>query len=385
MSKLRILLHIGMPKAGSTALQHAFRALAPQLRAAGVLYPDVASSQVSHKFLTFALCEDHELPGHFRNLHGGSAERRARWLREDWARIRSQVARHRPHTLLLSTEHLFDGFTRGRGAALRDLLAELSDDIEVIAYVRRPSAYYLSLTQQMLKGSAAMSPPAPVGYREVLAQCEQVFTRLSVVAFEREQLSGGDIVPDFFERFLPDLKALAVSRKGARNETFSAESMAIVQDYRQLHHGGRNRQKPLDVKRLLTGVRLAELASGWSVRPRLLPEVEHYLDHASIDLLWLRERHGLVFSGVDYAVVGEQPAHYAAARRVSDICMVDVERRQALQLFLLSMLLKTRMPLPFSVLAWLHGPGTGWLVGLARRVMGLSVPGPDGTRSVARS
>ena len=45
---MRLILHIGMPKAGSTALQTAFAEARRPLRAAGILYPKGA---FNHNFL----------------------------------------------------------------------------------------------------------------------------------------------------------------------------------------------------------------------------------------------------------------------------------------------------------------------------------------------
>ncbi len=375
MRPLRILLHIGTPKAGSTAIQHACRAFESQLLEAGILYPKVNSSAVSHKFLAFALCTDEELPGHFRNLHKGKVEKKNRLFREEWDHICQQVNKYKPHTLLLSTEHLFDGFTNGRGEKLKEVLTELSDDVEVICYVRRPSAYYLSLTQQILKSSAAMPAPKPVSYRGQLEQCISLFKRIHVVPFEREQLKGGDVVHDFFERFLPhELLSVLEGWKGARNETLTAESMAILQDYRLLHHGNKNREKVIDSKRLLVCVRISEALSAWNERPKLKPEVSDFIDHSSTDLIWLRDRYGILFAGVDYSKVGERNNNYISALKVDEICQVSGIQLQRIQLHALRILLVWRIPLPFTVIAWLYGSSNGVIVSAARRWLGVVTP-----------
>lgn len=370
----KILLHVGMAKSGSTALQHAFRRDAANLARQGVLYPEVKSSKVSHKFLAFRLCEDHELPGHFRNLHGGSEARKQACFERDWAAIKSQIARQRPHTLLLSSEHLFYGFGRGRGGELQALLAELSPCIEVVAYVRQPSAYYLSETQQVIKGSARLPAPAPVAYRDVLVQCASLFQEVHVRPFERSLLQAGDVVTDFYTHFLPGVSLPGSVRKHVVNETLSAESMALLQDYLRLNHPGRDRMKPLDIRRLIDYVRFAERYYGLRRRPALLPEVADYLDHASVDLLWLKAAHGIEYPGIRYEQVGERPNPFADAVRVSEVCVVDAQRQADLQLRVLSALLSPRIPVTFAFLARLMRLRQPWLARLARRFAGINPP-----------
>lgn len=374
----KILLHVGMAKSGSTALQHAFRRDAAGLARHGVLYPEVKSSKVSHKILAFRLCEDHELPGHFRNLHGGSEVRKRVCFERDWAAIKAQIARQRPHTLLLSSEHLFYGFRNGRGAELQAELAKLAPRIEVVAYVRQPSAYYLSETQQIIKGSSLLPPPAPVGYREVLTQCASLFQAVHVRPFERSLLQAGDVVTDFYSHFLPGVPVPAVRRDKVVNEALSAESMALLQDYLGLNHPGRDRMKPLDIRRLIDYVRFAERHYGLRRRPELLPAVKDYLDHASLDVLWLRAIHGIEYPGIRYDEVGERPNPFAAAVRVAEICAVDAGRQADLQLRILAALLSPRIPVTFAVLARLMRIRQPWLARFARRFAGLdpSAPAP---------
>lgn len=370
----KILLHIGMAKSGSTALQHAFRRQADELRAAGVLYPEVSSSSVSHKFLAFRLRDDDELPGHFRNIHGNDPARREQCFRDDWQAIRDQVDKHQPHTLLLSTEHLFYGFDRGRGAALRDVLAEISSDIEVVAYLRQPSAYYLSDTQQTLKGTSEFPAPAPVQYRNVLTQCQALFSRVTAIPFDRKQLRDGDVVADFFGRFLPDFRYQPQTQARPVNETLSAESMALLQDYLHVIHPGRARLKTRDNRRLISYILLAEQQYGLFSRPTLRPEVAEYLDHASTDLLWLREQFGIEFSGLDYRRIAERDNPWADARRVGDICQLDSARQTALQMRILAALLSPRIPLPFGMLVWLLSIRQPTLARLARKFLALNPP-----------
>lgn len=366
----KIILHIGMAKSGSTALQHAFRARARTLLEKGVLYPEVRSSQVSHKFLSLLVRSDDELPGHFQNLHGGSDSRKSDVVAKDLELIRRQIKRHKPHTLLLSTEHLFNAFTCGRGEEVKKVLAEFSDTIEIVAYLRRPSSYYLSETQQSLQNSARMMVPAPVNYQDVLEMCASLFASVNVRPFEREQMSGRDVVADFFSHFLPGVEFSPSETSEVVNEALSAESSAVLQNYHRINHAGLRWQKSLDVRRLISYVRFVEQQYGLRARPKLLPGVEYYLDHASTDLLWLRDRFDVSFSGIDYGAVGSLPNPFSAVSKISEVCHVDSERYEAIQLRILRILLSPRIPLTFPLLMWVLGLRRRGFVALARKILG---------------
>lgn len=369
----RILLHIGMPKAGSTALQFSLTRMAPELGKRGVLYPAVGSSAVSHKFLAFRLRDDNELPRNFSNIHDGKADRKEQSFRKDWDDIKRQVARLRPHTLVLSTEHLFSGFTNGRGAELKAALQEVSSDIHIVAYVRKPSDYYLSSVQQQLKDSSVMRPPRPISYQESLTQCEQLFSpaAVHVIAFERGQLKDGDIARDFLQRFLPDIDPALHQAQIATNESISAEGMAIMQDYRAVNHAGRDGYKSSDTKKLLNYIRRIEARHDLHRRPTLLPDIRAWLDSASTDIEWLKQRHGVVFSGVDYTTVAACDNPHGDLSRVHEICEMDAQRRTELQMRIASAMLTPRLLLPFPMMVWLEERQDFWLARLLSRVLGL--------------
>lgn len=329
--QMRILLHLGSPKTGTTALQARMTGCFSELTRQGVLYPRVSSHPISHHFLSFMLREKTGLPRLFRQLYRDHPAWLARDFARDWNQVKAQVRKHAPHTLVLSSESLYVATDVERGPAFRDMLRSLSPEISLVAYIRRPSQYYLSRIQQDLKSSSTFAPPGPINFRQRIEFFETLFGQpAALVAYNRENLHQGDITADFIHRFLPDTILSAPDKGSGVNETLSAESMSLLQEYRRINH-------PVDDYEIFPGsirFRMAlqntEREEGLYIRPVLHPGVTDYIDHATIDLIWLRDTRGFVFSGIDYDRLGrsgvEWPS-FQSCKRVADVCEVDEDRK----------------------------------------------------------
>lgn len=329
---MRILLHVGMPKAGSTALQAALAAERDRLARHGILYPRGPFIPRTHNFLIAGIAErKRELP---RLLHNAYRDRLdeiepafAKWM----ASLKATVDARRPETLVLSSEWLFRLRAEEKFDRLSAILRGLGDTVEVVAYVRRPSDQYLSSAQQILKGSHVIKPVAPIRYRAPLEGFARIADRIHIVKYDRSAFPEGDIVRHFLETFIPEARDIGeAGGANAANTTISAEGMFILARYRRVNHRRqRNRFTP-DTDRLLEAIRAADAAVGGDLRPRLLDPVRAAIDLASDDLLWLRDVHGIVFDGIDYdrIVAPALPIREMKQRpkRIDEICVIDPER-----------------------------------------------------------
>lgn len=374
---MRILLHVGMPKAGSTALQQAFAGARDALLRQGILYPRAPHFPDSQNFLVAGLeVRRHALPRMIRTAYEGRMEEVepafAKWMDA----IRARVASSRPEVLVLSSEWLF-GLRGAKFNRLGAVLAPLGAPVEVVAYVRRPSDQFLSAIQQTLKGSHVIRRPAAVRYRTPLEGFAGIAGAMHVVRYDRAEFPEGDIVRHFVSAFLP-AAAAAIAPGGERsaNVTISAEGMAILAGYRRINHRRSRGRFTADTDRLIEAIRAADAAIGGDARPRLLPTVREAVDSASEDVLWLRDTYGIVFDGLDYdrvAAVPPPPRVVGADGRrrkvrpagVEEICVVDAERRHELTMRVMHALAAGERPPPAAsfrgVSLWLRdraGQGT---------------------------
>ncbi len=350
---MRVLLHVGMPKAGSTALQQALAGGRDRLGRQGILYPRAPLFPDSQNFLVAGVEERrHALPRMIRSAYDGRMDEIGpaftRWM----ADIRASIAATRPETMVLSSEWLFGLRGQQKFDRLAELLRGFGGPFEVVAYVRRPADQYLSAVQQTLKGSHAIRPVTAVRYRTPLEGFARVADAVRVVRYDRAAFPGGDIVRDFLEAFLPGADLAANPGGNTANATISAEGMAILAGYRRANHRkSRGRFTP-DTDRLIAAIRDADAAVGGTIRPNLRPEVASAVDAASNDVLWLRDTYGIVFDGLDYDRVADAPATKAdldegkdeparldrkaakaakaRPKQIEEICIVDPDRHHEL-------------------------------------------------------
>jgi hypothetical protein len=115
------------------------------------------------------------------------------------------------------------------------------------------------------------------------------------------------------------------------NESISAEGMAV------LHRLGLPDTPTIAAdaayqKRLLEEVRAADIALPGATRPVLNPEVADFIERMNTDAIELRDRHGVVFSDLDYSIVGRtQNLACPDFSRIENICGYDKARLSVLE------------------------------------------------------
>lgn len=322
---MRVILHIGMAKAGSTALQAALVAARRKLRRAGILYPKGAFNQ---NFLVVGVAPD-QVGRLFEQRYADDMAAMHRDFGLYWDRIVDVVGRRRPSVVVLSAELLFGVLGRSGPEPLRRLVAPLGGHVEIACYVRRPSDYYLSMAQQRLKASSRLPPAGAVGYRRSLQAAMAAADIVRVVPYERSRFPGGDIVADFVMRFLPEAAGhIAAVDDPKVRASLSAEAMAVVQSFRSARHPGEDDRFTRDTGLLIRRLSEREAELGGQRRPQLLAEVRDRIDRSSVDLLWLRDTFGIVFNGIDYGAIA--PGNGFHPGSVADICLLDPERHAVL-------------------------------------------------------
>ena len=159
MSKL--LLHIGHPKTGSTAIQVACARSASQLADEGIVYPDHVSTELA-------------LAGHFA---GGNVTRNH--LIGSYEKVQSAVGPNK--SIFYSCEGLFDDLAEPSCQIAE--LKNIGTDISVLMFVRNPVEYALSFYQQKIKeGVYTGSADDFLSEFEQVGQTEIVLNHLDTLA-----------------------------------------------------------------------------------------------------------------------------------------------------------------------------------------------------------
>jgi hypothetical protein len=147
---MRVVLHIGVEKTGTSSIQAHLHRHARKLQVHGVLYPARLGFRNQVHLVTaltpFDASED------LRSWAGirGEAEHAA-FRDRVLASLGAQVARSRPSCLLLSTEHFSSRCGEASVERLRGFLSDLADEVRVVVYLRRQDDAIASLYSTYLK------------------------------------------------------------------------------------------------------------------------------------------------------------------------------------------------------------------------------------------
>ncbi len=240
----RLVIHIGSPKTGTTAIQQFLSDNRQALAAGGVNYARTGRPHIAHN----------AVPGQFRE-DGGAAF---------CAGLAKEIAESAVPLHVVSSELFFrPAVSRMVSTGLATHLPEaLKDNLRILCYVRRPDKYVEALYKQLVKqGRIAPAPDEflvshikRVSYRLALDPFIADFGigRLDVRPFERGQFPGGDVVQDFAVRAgFPDMPDLEVGGSGSTNKTLSAEVSELM--------GHMSRNSGLNTRQLVRDIIAMEL------------------------------------------------------------------------------------------------------------------------------
>lgn len=241
MTPKRFILHVGMPKTGSSSIQESlFHGLAdPRFHYIGL-------GLVNGSRGIQCLVGDEPVAKHLHPAQGIDREAfrsRSSLFRQAWER-QVERARRAGAIPVLSAEDcwFFDREEWGRLAAL---IAETGHRAHVIAYVRPPLAWLASMFQELLKSGhhafvddllirdgKASTAVGPFGcdYLLRLSMIEEVFGagNLSVRAYRPEALAGGCVVEDFCRQAGIEMPGRRIRRV---NESLSLDATRFLYSY----------------------------------------------------------------------------------------------------------------------------------------------------------
>ncbi|MFW5330740.1 hypothetical protein [Hydrogenophaga sp. ZJX-1] len=197
----RIVLHVGMHKTGSTAIQASLAGYRDGVFEYAPLPPAVEADRqraYNHSFLiNTAFDRGHKRAG--KLLKFGVAA-------SDFDRVQAQcrdaleacLRASEAEVLILSAETI-TGFDPDSTRELGALLRQYASDIQVCAYVRDPFGYVKSATQEWIKWGYTGDHLHPLSYRNNFVHIEDVFGAdcVSYRLYRREKLLNGDVVADF--------------------------------------------------------------------------------------------------------------------------------------------------------------------------------------------
>lgn len=329
---MEMIVHIGTPKSGTTALQVALHRNRDFLLEHGVIYPRGLQSYINHPEIATALRTPERIPRKLRPVYEDNFSHCQAQYKQFFRELKERVMQMRPRAVILSAEEFWNTKDSAQANRLAATLRECADSLHFIAYVRDPGDFYLSQTQQQLKSSFDVSLIRPIRQRKNLQCFMQVADKMTVSAFTRSNLKNGDITSDFLGRLFPDNAELSnLMSPRAANESISAEAMDVLQNYRREHYADQNevhtRESRAFVKRL---AELDQAVEGFT-KPVLLPHIRDAVVAQAKDLPWLRETFGVIFEKIDYNKLGSAQSASWRPASIEEICPFNAARRDRLR------------------------------------------------------
>lgn len=325
---MKILLHVGLAKTGTTALQDSLIANREVLAKAGVLYPFWRASNSSHLWASWLgkTLDEGDLQNWMAPHFGGLNQIR-NLAAEAFAALEAEVAEKKPDLLILSSEQISTRAVARRLDAIRDKLASLSTEIDVVLYVREPVATYLSTLQEDAKLNDRPPQSSNQWLREKLDGFSAAFPgRLTVLPYDRSQLTGGDIVRDVATRFLTQYLNPSSLVSRISNESLSAEAAIINVRYRSAFIPEKNGIIDSDAAKLLRDIRSADAGLPGRRRIALRAGLARQLRRSAVDYVWLRDRYGVTFAELPYQEIDGTPPEIFANRDASYNDLLDVDQ-----------------------------------------------------------
>ncbi|WP_146195172.1 hypothetical protein [Pararhodobacter marinus] len=217
---MRAIVHIGAPKAGSTAIQSNIRDNRQELSDQGFFcyWPSRGPNDraLSERFEAAKGPRPPQVQHAFEKIPDPVS-----WSNACWRELAEQVARSDHDFAIISSEHFFNTPDPN---GLLDALSGIFDDLTLVVYLRDPVEQYNSHLNQLIRGGARFrNLKTPVAYQyyaysHLPAMLEKIGSEKVVARnFSRKHLKNGDVADDFFDvvSSIAD-RPVSVSQKAAR-------------------------------------------------------------------------------------------------------------------------------------------------------------------------
>jgi hypothetical protein len=295
MPRKKALIHIGTGKTGTSSIQIGLANAVAKGKLGGIAYPDLDPHfQCGSHYLTLFYMEEHLQPPWLKFL-----------VRKSVIDVPSLQNRFRKilsenDNVILSSEFL----PLASRHAIQQLKEELDaagfSDYSIVIYLREPVSCYISLLQQMIKHSLLIYQPAQYNYLAIARSAIENFSDIfecdiCVREFDREKLTGGDVVTDFSKLssgfFEKDIELDSITS----NESLSAEGVFIFHEYwKNLPFPDKfDNTFPDAVPHLLSQLRQNSQGTKISLRPNALNTI---INQSSKDAEWFAHNHGIEFN-----------------------------------------------------------------------------------------
>ncbi|MDT0684539.1 hypothetical protein RM543_17850 [Roseicyclus sp. F158] len=213
---MRLIIHIGTPKAGSSSLQVALSVNREVLARNGILYPAIGRA-THHTDLAAGLHGADMMRDIDLRRNGGDPRAVEHRTEAAWQSVADQVRRHTPETVILSAENFMslDDFD-----TLRRWVGQIAPGAEVtsVAYLRSPVANHEAKISQRLGRTSGVRLPGYLPWHARLVRWRAVGQ-----VHLRDLAAVGDLRVDFLETVQLGLSSIVTMPERNANVSLTGE------------------------------------------------------------------------------------------------------------------------------------------------------------------
>ncbi|HSJ88502.1 MAG TPA: hypothetical protein VK909_14925, partial [Anaerolineales bacterium] len=194
----QLILHFGLPKTGTSAIQRAlFNQRRELLKNHNTLYP---GQYENHFFFQGLFSKQPESLIQIQMLGLQNRDGITDFLESYRNDILAEINKLQPRQIIISSEY-FISMSVEELRAMREFLRSFAENIVLFAYVRDPWSWSLSLAQEHIR-TGWWKSEVKVTYRDSLTEIFNKFeTAFETVCMAAPYIQGSDIVKDFCGRF----------------------------------------------------------------------------------------------------------------------------------------------------------------------------------------
>lgn len=330
----RLLLHIGHPKTGTTALQSVLSSNAAiLLKEASVLYPTrTEPSEYKHALaIPWLFQADNES---IRRRAHSSGDTLKAISQKYWESLARETQSTSHNQLIISAEGFWSILRRAsdqQRTIFRNTLYEHAGHVQTIAYIKSPASYFASKLNQKLRNFRPVNLPRHDYISSAISGWEGLgFDSYSWQVFDRKLLKNQDIVDDFCEKHLPagfDCKTLNRAGCEEANSSISNEALTILEELTAKFPILRDNVYDSRRSKIVSILRKADSMVGGQTRPTLKESARAGIIQRCSDIEWLRNR-GLIFPDIDLTDMKHSPSTDLPETFtcVKDFCPISTER-----------------------------------------------------------
>jgi len=237
---MKIVLHIGTEKTGTTSIQGFLSSHRDDLRKHNILYSKILGDPNNIR-LSIALQNIDKIDDSRIYAKLITKEQILAYREELKENLQKEITSENPEVLIISSEHLSSRMNQEEELErLKVFLNEFSDDITVLIYLRRQDEFFESLYSTAIKKGHITEFSFPekgkgrkdFHYNAMLKLWENTFgyenMRLNV--FEKEKLYQQDVVSDFIYKLNLPIKFEKIAKK-RENLSFGRKKLSFLKEF----------------------------------------------------------------------------------------------------------------------------------------------------------